>query len=168
MDISRQFLFEDVPYQVNEVSKKFGITLSKIFPVSNYSVQTECEVETDLLILRAQRQILRNSEDYLLDKIERRKASDKILKKKVKEMEKRSKAKKKPKHIESSEEEEDEESDEEEESEEDDDDDSDSPTEKKKTKKKPPPKHTGYSDSEYTPGKGKGKALIRSNILYCI
>ena len=136
----------------------FGINLNQIFPVRNYSVETECELDTDLLILRAQRQVLRNSEDYLLDKIARREASDKILKKKVREMEKRKKEKRKPKRIASSEEEEeDEESDEEEESEEEEDEDSDSPAEKKKTKKKPPPKHTGYSDSEYIPGKVKGK-----------
>merc|ERR1719429_395221 len=45
---------------------------------------------------------------------------------------------------------------EEESEEEEEDEDSDSPEEKKKTKKKSPSKHTGFSDSEYTPGKGKG------------
>jgi len=157
-DTSKVFHSSTVFEKVNEVSKKFGINLNQIFPVRNYSVETECELETDLLILRAQRQILRNSEDYLLDKIARHAAEDKLLKKKLTEMKKRDKAKKSPKHIESSQEGgEDEESAEEEESEEEDDDDSDSPAEKKKPKKKHPPKHTSYSDSEYTPGKVKGK-----------
>merc|ERR1719495_2086662 len=143
-DTSKVFHSNTVFEKVTEVSKKFGINLNQIFPVRNYSVETECELETDLLILRAMRQILRNSQDYLLDKIARREIEDKILKKKLKEMEKRKKSKKR---IESSEEEEDEGSDEEEESEEDEDD-SDSPAEKKKAKKKLPPRHTGYSDSE--------------------
>ena len=51
------------------------MNLNQIFPVRNYVDEFECVLETDILTLQALRQILRNSEDFLKDTIERREAS---------------------------------------------------------------------------------------------
>ena len=55
--------------QVKELSKKFGTPHNHIFPVRNYDMETECNLSIDILNLRAQRQILRYSVEYLEDKI---------------------------------------------------------------------------------------------------
>ena len=54
--------------KVLEVSQTLGIDAKQIYPVRNYNIQTECAREMDILNLRAQRQILRNSNDFLRDK----------------------------------------------------------------------------------------------------
>ena len=56
-------------HQVQELSKKFGTTPNHIFPVRNYNMETECNLSVDILNLRAQRQILRYSVEYLEDTI---------------------------------------------------------------------------------------------------
>ena len=53
-----------------ELSKKFGTPPNLIFPVRNYNMETECNLSVDILNLRAQRQILRNSVEYLEDKLD--------------------------------------------------------------------------------------------------
>ena len=53
-----------------ELSKKFGTPPNLIFPVRNYNMETECNMSIDILNLRAQRQILRNSVEYLEDKLD--------------------------------------------------------------------------------------------------
>ena len=57
-------------HQVQELSKKFGTPPNLIFPVRNYNMETECDLSIDILNLRAQRQILRNSVEYLEDKLD--------------------------------------------------------------------------------------------------
>ena len=42
---------------------------SMIQPIRNYNTQVECNDAMDILVLRALRQILRYSQDYLEDKI---------------------------------------------------------------------------------------------------
>merc|ERR1712150_88218 len=66
---SKVFHSRAVSQKVNEVSQKFGINQNQIFPVRNYFEETECTLENNILILQALRQILRNSEDYLKDRI---------------------------------------------------------------------------------------------------
>ena len=53
-----------------ELSKKFGTPPNLIFPVRNYNMETECNMSIDILNLRAQRQILRNSVEYLEDALD--------------------------------------------------------------------------------------------------
>ena len=67
--ISRS-LMETVWNQVMELSKKFGTPPNLIFPVRNYNMETECNMSIDILNLRAQRQILRNSVEYLEDALD--------------------------------------------------------------------------------------------------
>ena len=47
-----------------------GMNPNQVFPVRNYSFETECDLHIDILNLRAQRQILRNSGEYLEDKLD--------------------------------------------------------------------------------------------------
>jgi len=76
-DTSKVFLSSAIEAKVFDVSERFGIPQSLIYPVRNYDRQTECEQDIDILILRALRQIVRNSEAFLEDKIELREAEDK-------------------------------------------------------------------------------------------
>ena len=55
--------------QIQEISEELGITPNMIHPIRNYNKQVECNDAMDILILRALRQILRYSQDYLEDKI---------------------------------------------------------------------------------------------------
>ena len=57
---------------MSRVSQELGITENMIHPVINYTTDVECQLHTDILILRALRQILRLSTDFLTDKIERK------------------------------------------------------------------------------------------------
>ena len=75
--------------QVNEVSEMFGIKANQINPVRNYNSQTECVLEMDILTLRALRQILRYSQTYLKDMLEREEEKDKQLDQKVAKREKK-------------------------------------------------------------------------------
>ena len=45
-----------------------GLNQNHVFPVRNYSIETECDLHMDILNLRAQLQILRNSKTHLRDK----------------------------------------------------------------------------------------------------
>ena len=47
------------------MSSKLGLNPNQVFPVRSYSIETECDLHIDILNLRAQRQILRNSKSYL-------------------------------------------------------------------------------------------------------
>ena len=51
-------------------------------------METECDLEMDILILRAARQILRNSKDFLLEKIEQHNKEYTTLKRRLQELEK--------------------------------------------------------------------------------
>ena len=53
------------------MSQELGITENMIQPVINYTTDVETQLHTDILILRALRQILRLCTDFLTDKIER-------------------------------------------------------------------------------------------------
>ena len=53
------------------MSQELGITENMIQPVINYTTEVETQLHTDILILRALRQILRLCTDFLTDKIER-------------------------------------------------------------------------------------------------
>jgi len=77
---SKVFHSRAVSQKVKEVSQKFGINQNQIFPVRNYFEETECTLENNLLILQALRQILRNSEDYLKDRIAREAKEKKNMK----------------------------------------------------------------------------------------
>jgi len=77
---SKVFHSRAVSQKVKEVSQKFGINQNQIFPVRNYIEETECTLENNLLILQALRQILRNSEDYLKDRIAREAKEKKNMK----------------------------------------------------------------------------------------
>ena len=55
---------------------KFGMNLNQIFPVKNYVDELYNVLETDVLILQATSQILRKSEDFLKDTIQRREAAN--------------------------------------------------------------------------------------------
>ena len=68
------------------MSKIFGINQTQIYPVRNYSNQTDVETEIDILILTVARQIVRNSQDFLLDKLERKEVEKKNFEKKMAEM----------------------------------------------------------------------------------
>ena len=75
--------------QVQELSKKFGTTPNHIFPVRNYNMETECSLSIDILNLRAQRQILRYSVEYLEDKIALLAAERKTRERELKQDERR-------------------------------------------------------------------------------
>ena len=135
----------------------------------NYSNQTDVEIEIDILILRVARQIVRNSKDFLHDKLERTKVEDKNLKKKIKEMEAREKRKKTKRHGNTADEEEEDGSEVGED--EDSKSDSDSSIEERKPKTNKGRKSLPeYSDSEYLPSKSKEKpsAKGKSYILFYI
>ena len=55
--------------QIQEIGEELGILPNMIQPIRNYNTQVECNDAMDILILRALRQILRYSQDYLEDKI---------------------------------------------------------------------------------------------------
>merc|ERR550519_2315325 len=79
------FRFE-IKFQVEEVSRKLELNPNRVFPVRNYSVETECDLHIDILNLRAQRQILRNSRMYLKDKIKVNRAKVKNMERQMKEL----------------------------------------------------------------------------------
>jgi len=72
------FRSKSVRDKVIEVSGIFGIKVNLIQPVRNYDTQQECDSSMDTLILRALRQILRHSKDYLKDVIARQEGNSAI------------------------------------------------------------------------------------------
>ena len=74
---------------MNEVSEIFGIKANQINPVRNYNTQTECILSMDILTLRALRQILRYSNTYLKDVIEREEEQNRQLDQKLAERQKK-------------------------------------------------------------------------------
>merc|ERR1719450_800353 len=68
---------------IHKISADFGITPNKIHPVRNYKAEIECDHNIDILILRVLRQILRDSKDFLRDKMERKREQTKMLMDKV-------------------------------------------------------------------------------------
>jgi len=70
-DIRRVFHSIPIKEMVADVSVRLGVSEGMIFPVQNYSIETEKDMGIDILSLRALRQILRNSETYLDDLDER-------------------------------------------------------------------------------------------------
>ena len=50
-----------------------------IQPIRNYNTQVECNDAMDILILRALRQILRYSQDYLEDKVAMRSENQRLF-----------------------------------------------------------------------------------------
>jgi len=71
---------------VEEVSYKLGLNPNQVFPVRNYSIETECDLHMDILNLRAQIQILRNSKMYLKDKIKVNRAKVKNMRRQMNEL----------------------------------------------------------------------------------
>ena len=69
------------------MGKKFGTPANHIFPVRNYSIETECNQSIDILNLRVQRQILRYSSEYLMDKLDLEKADERSRAREVKAQE---------------------------------------------------------------------------------
>lgn len=67
-DVSRTFNNKRIEEKVTEVSETLGINNNKILPVRNYKTQVECNTNMDILALRALRQILRFSKDFLRDR----------------------------------------------------------------------------------------------------
>ena len=65
--------------QIQEISEELGILPNMIQPIRNYNTQVECNDAMDILILRALRQILRYSQDYLEDKIAMRNESQRLF-----------------------------------------------------------------------------------------
>ena len=57
-----------------------------IQPIRNYNTQVECNEAMDILVLRALRQILRYSQDYLEDKIARRKEKMRLFSEEAEKM----------------------------------------------------------------------------------
>ena len=72
--------------QVMEASEATGIAQNQIFPIRNYTREWECDLNVDILILHAFRQILRNAEDFLADKIEREQQEIKAMTERVREL----------------------------------------------------------------------------------
>ena len=58
---------------------------NRIHPVRNYKTEVECDRDIDILTLTVLRQILRESKDFLKDKIERKSEQRRLLNKKFKE-----------------------------------------------------------------------------------
>jgi len=73
-DVTKVYNSSKIKEKVKEVSAGLGITEIMIYPVQNYSVQTECDQGIDILTLRALRQILRSSKSYLKDMQEKKAA----------------------------------------------------------------------------------------------
>jgi len=70
-DIRHVFHSIKIKEMVAEVSERLGVSEGMIFPVQNYSIETEKDMGIDILCLRAIRQLLRNSKTYLDDLDER-------------------------------------------------------------------------------------------------
>ena len=68
------------------MSFKLGLNPNQVFPVRNYSIETECDLHIDILNLRAQIQILRNSRMYLKDKIKVNRSRMKTMSRQMKEL----------------------------------------------------------------------------------
>merc|ERR1711892_57102 len=70
-DIRRTFHSQTVKDLVDDVSRKLGVAKNMVYPVANYSSDTEKDLGMDILTLRALRQIRRCSETALDHMLER-------------------------------------------------------------------------------------------------
>jgi len=70
-DIRRTFHSQTVKDLVDDVSRKLGVAKNMVYPVANYSSDTEKDLGMDILTLRALRQIRRCSETTLDHMLER-------------------------------------------------------------------------------------------------
>jgi len=70
-DVRNVFHSKTMKDAVEEVAQKFGVAENSVYPVQNYSVETEKDRAIDILALRTLRQILRCSETFLDDMLER-------------------------------------------------------------------------------------------------
>merc|ERR1711892_645423 len=70
-DITQVFHSKTVKDLVVAVTHKFGVAQNMVFPVQNYSSETENDMGIDILLLRTLRQILRCSKTCIEDMIER-------------------------------------------------------------------------------------------------
>jgi len=70
-DITQVFHSKTVRDLVVAVTHKFGVAQNMVFPVQNYSSETENDMGIDILLLRTLRQILRCSKTCIEDMIER-------------------------------------------------------------------------------------------------
>jgi len=147
------FKSQDVKDKVHEVSHTFGINKAQIYPVRNYSEETDCSRAMDILILRVARQIVRNSKDYLDDKIDRKAEGLKNARKKLAAMEINEKKKKAKKGGNTSDEDSGSSEEEDGSSEEDEETQSDSDSSVKQGKSPA----GDYPDSDYVPKRGKNK-----------
>jgi len=66
-DITKVFHSRKMKELVVEVSQKFGVAQNMVFPVQNYSSETDKDQGIDILLLRALRQILRFSKTAIDD-----------------------------------------------------------------------------------------------------
>jgi len=66
-DITKVFHSKTIKDTVAAVSDRLGVSEGMIFPVQNYSIETEKDMGIDILCLRALRQILRISKTHLKD-----------------------------------------------------------------------------------------------------
>jgi len=76
-DITKVFHSKTVRDLVVTATHKFGVAQNMVFPVQNYSSETENHMGIDVLLLRTLRQILRCSKTCIEDMIEREKGKQK-------------------------------------------------------------------------------------------
>jgi len=69
-DVKNVFRSKTIYDTIQNVSKELGVSEGDIFPVQNYSIETEKDRGVDVLALRALRQILRSSETFLDDMVD--------------------------------------------------------------------------------------------------
>jgi len=92
-DVTNVYNSTAIKEVVQNVSKKFGITENLIYPIQNYSSETEKELGIDILTLRTLRQILRCSQDFLEDRVDRDKETLRQARRSTSEIKKRYKGK---------------------------------------------------------------------------
>ena len=65
------------------MSDKFGIAQTMIYPIQNYSRETECNLGINILALRTLRQILRTSKTFLKDMMANKEEEMKLIESKL-------------------------------------------------------------------------------------
>jgi len=71
LDVSDVYRSIKISAKVDEIAAEFGVKKNRIMPVKNYEAEVECDTNVDILTFRALRQILRNSKDFLKDKVQK-------------------------------------------------------------------------------------------------
>ncbi|XP_052395582.1 interferon-induced protein 44-like [Carassius gibelio] len=66
-DLYKIYLSPYIKSKVQEVSSRLGVPVSCVLPVKNYSQELELELNCDVLLLTALKQMLRLADDYLDD-----------------------------------------------------------------------------------------------------